>query len=774
MNKNQPTNSPARENQLDFLYDLYSQGIDIGNEGIALLKRAEYIDGDIPKEVKRPQGRPPSFVDHSVKNKKETHVDRFIDIESESLVEPDDTVLYESEYKKHVYLYGSQIYTGQKVPISRKDWMPESTMQHDKAFVNWIDSMNFVGFKSRARYGRLNMYVQQCDDWISQGGSVAEQPTPEAKEEYKDREIERGTENTMYFLNKYLKLKEGDMASGARDYDAKECHEIICYLFDCGYSFYLGKPRQIAATSTLGGCGLKKIIFNRNFFLKFVTQDAEKGEEIFEDKIKYPFSELPEWMKPDVKNDRDRLFALGYKDKKGDREGVNSKLQVVAPSKTAISGGSPQLSFIDEAGNIPILTAIIEDANPTMYWMNPKTGKMEMKRQMIVWGTGGDMEKGGKAFEREFMACIRRWQARKFNSGIIPLFFDWSTRPGITQEFYDEKKEEFYSKEGPDAEDSRVMFQQQYPSSIEDMFLSSSKTIVSQEYINSQLDRIRKHSHVLRPKRGYFEAILGDKSMPEGADIPFNIIGVDFVAVPDGDPRGVVIMFQEPKKNWRKRYYQGTDPIASDTGLSNMASGIWDNYYKTVSCVVNFRATNYKETFLQTMLLGMYYDIERGYGVKELLETNIGLAYREYKENKGFFDSLVFNAELPQYLQTSSGNIVGIDNRGMRSKMIIDKMFEMIQAFGTKIYIEEFFIQLKTFVCTVNQKGNESWGPVDRRYYKDDVLFACVFSYICSLCYINEIPEKIDSEDKRTVIRHELRRDANWNLTRVPVRKRIS
>jgi len=165
---------------------------------------------------------------------------------------------------------------------------------------------------------------------------------------------------------------------------------------------------------------------------------------------------------------------------------------------------------------------------------------------------------------------------------------------------------------------------------------------------------------------------------------------------------------------------------------------------------------------------------ERGYGVKELLETNIGLAYREYKENKGFFDSLVFNAELPQYLQTSSGNIVGIDNRGMRSKMIIDKMFEMIQAFGTKIYIEEFFIQLKTFVCTVNQKGNESWGPVDRRYYKDDVLFACVFSYICSLCYINEIPEKIDSEDKRTVIRHELRRDANWNLTRVPVRKRIS
>jgi len=42
MNKNQPTNSPARENQLDFLYDLYSQGIDIGNESIALLKRAEY------------------------------------------------------------------------------------------------------------------------------------------------------------------------------------------------------------------------------------------------------------------------------------------------------------------------------------------------------------------------------------------------------------------------------------------------------------------------------------------------------------------------------------------------------------------------------------------------------------------------------------------------------------------------------------------------------------------------------------------------------------
>lgn len=757
----------VRENHLDFLYDLFTTNVPIGQENIDLLINHGYIEkNEIPAHVE-PSKRHKAVRDRTVKTIKESVIDQHIEIVEEGA---NTETITEDENEKNIQDNPPE--RQGKKEIHAKDWMPPSVINHDKYFVEWIDSINFLGFKNRKKYWRYNLYRQQAMDWLAEGGSVTHFSDPEEREEYKIREIQRCDENTLYFLNKYLKLKEGDMTSGSRDYEAKEAHMVICFLFDSHYSFYLGKPRQIAATSTLGGCGLKKILFSPNFFLKFITQDKLKGEEIFEDKIKYPFAELPDWMKPVVRNDRDNLFALGYKEQKGDREGANTKLQVVAPSKTAISGGSPSLSFIDEAGNIPILTQIIEDGNPTMYWMNPKTGQIEIKRQLVVWGTGGDMDKGGKAFEREFMAALKRWQERNFSSGIVPVFFDWTTRPGITQEFFDQKKAEFYSKEGPDAELSRVNFHQQYPTCIEDMFLSSAKTLVSQEYINGQLDRIRKHIHILRPKYGYFEPIYGQKPAAESSDTPFDIIGVNFIPTDDGDPRSSVIMFQEPKQGWKHRYYQGTDPIASDTGLSNMASAVWDNHYKTISCVVDYRVQDYKQVFLQCMLLGMYYEVEKQAGIHELLETNIGLAYRQYKENKGYGDTMVYNAELPAYLQTQSGNLVGIDNRGMRNKLIIDKLFEMIQAFGEKNYIEEFFGQLKTFICTVNAKGNESWGPMDRRYYKDDILFACVFAYICSLCYPDETPIKLDEERKRTTIRHRLVYDANWKLTRVAVRVR--
>lgn len=771
MSNKQPVH---RQNHLEFLYDLYSKNVDIGAESVELLRKNGFIAYEKPKLEsfdKLPEIADGIF-NSVIKTADEQKADSFIDIIQQSETEAFNTVVKEEEYKSQTNV----VFEGGR-EITKADWKPLSVTDHTDSFVEWIDSMNFKGFQNQTLYKPYLLYVQQAEQWMAQAKSPTDFDSLEEREDWEVEELSRCDENSLYFLNRYLLLKEGDMNSGARDYKATKAHTVMLFLLDCGYSLYIGKPRQIAATSTMGGYAVKKILFNPNFFLKFLTQDKEKGEEIFEDKIKYSYSSLPDWMKEEVKNDRDNLFQLGFKTSKGDRKGVNSKIQVVAPSKTAISGGSPQLSFVDEAGNIPILTQIIEDANPTMYAHNPTTGKIEMKRQMVVWGTGGDMEKGGKAFEREFMSAIKRWRDRNFSSGIVPIFFDWTTRPGITKEFYDQKKIEFYSKVGPDAEASKVSFHQQYPATIEEMFLTSSKTLVSQEYINNALDRISKYVNQInpdaRPQYGFFEPIYGDKVASENSDLPYNVIGVNWVPTSDIDARATTIIFQHPKQNYKNRYYQGTDPIASDNGQSKMSSAVWDAHYNTISAIVNFRSPNYKEVYLQCALLGMYYDVEKQKGIKEVLETNIGLAYREYKDSRGWFDTLVFDSELPDAFRTQSGNKVGLDNRGHRNKLIIDKMFELIQAFGHKIYMEDFFIQLKTFVCEVNAKGNESWGPMDRRYYFDDILFAVVFAYICRQSYLHLIPERTDEENKKVVIKYETVYDSNNNLTRRPVRRSV-
>ena len=398
-----------------------------------------------------------------------------------------------------------------------------------------------------------------------------------------------------------------------------------------------------------------------------------------------------------------------------------------------------------------------------------------MKRQIIAWGTGGLMDKGGKAYEEEYNACVEQWNKRIFSSGMIPLFFDWTCRPGITKEHYESEKA-VYTVDGPTREEKLVQFRQTYPSIMEDMFLTSAKTLVSIDYINRNLERIRDIPHSAKAQKGFFEPVF-DTSRPAGEneDVPFMIIGATFVPTEDGDKRASTTIFMHPYKNWINRYYGGVDPIMSDNGYSNMGSAIFDAHFKTLAAIVDYRDSNHKYTFLQTMLLSLYYGTEGSQPkrAKELVESNIGTAYIDYVDTKGFYDSLVYRTELPEYMQGGSA-IVGIDNRGVRTKFIINKMYEFIQAYGDRVCIEKFFLQLKTFICTVTDSGNETWGTADKRTYHDDILFAVVFSYICSLSYSHLPPKEIKSESDRFKMSYELFRDKDGNIDRREVRKRIA
>lgn len=778
-----PELKAAREKKLikklDYLKTIYDRKIPLPSDDLILLEKHGYIkkkeEEKLPSKSK--DERSQIFISEkpSEMSAKADSIIDIIDINNDQYEEEED-ITKVLDKKVYSEIDDERFSFRGGVTITKEDWLPKSRIYHTKEFIAWIDSIN-SGFQNMIPYKPFQMYCQQSSDWMKDSSSIYDYEDEDQRREWAWSELDRMKENSLYFLDKYLHVKEADFDDGFMDYKSKPVHKVMAFLMDCGYNVEMGKGRQIAATTTVGGLALCRIITRRNYFIKMIAQDQEKVQEIFEDKIKWPHSELPGWLFQTPKNDRDNLLHLGKKVSKGRTTGANSRIQVVAPTVSAINGGAPPLVLIDEGGYIGILGKMIKEARPTMFMQDQKTGKIEMKRQIWIWGTGGEMDKKGKAYEEEYKNTFEKWQNREFEYGIIPLFFDWTTRPGITKEHYDNEKRA-YTVEGPDSESKMVQFRQTYPSIIEDMFLTSSKTLVSIAYINKRLEFIRNLKHEQREEYGYFEPIYDTNSpSSEHDDLPYKLVGAQFVRTEKSDPRASTRIFFHPVKNWVDRYYSGTDPIAVDNGHSNMASSIWDAYDNTVSAIVNYRDQDHKYTFLQNLCLMLYYDIDRAEGSKtgvpNLLEGNIGTAFSDYVEYKGFERMLVLNSELPSAF-SGGQNGIGIDNRGQRSKFIINKLYELIMLYGDRIFIEDFWKQLSTFICKISEKGSETWETQDYRKYHDDTLYSTVFSYICSLAFHFKPPRNLSRKEDMYKVEYELVRNADGELRRMPVRKKIA
>lgn len=757
------------EARLDFLYEVMKKGVELGRGDMLLLRKHGYVKRTRGKrvDVKRqnaifsranPRKRAVAR-DMSVKHEHEKKADGKVDIVNEEDDVDDKVISTENEYAELIKKSHPK-YVGKTV--TRDDWKPEMAdsgiVTYDPKFVSWIDSIN-QGFSYRKSYGPFNMYCQQAMQWLADNSSITDHVSVDKQLDYVRNEKMRCTENSLYFLNKYLKLKEGDIESGGRRFKAWECQAILCYLFDLGYSYIVGKPRQIGATSTIGGLFVKRIVFSKSYFVKFITENLDKGEEIFEDKIKHAFYHLPDFLKPTVNNDRDNLLRLFYKPKKGDMGGVNTKLQVTAPYTTAINGGAPNLVGIDEAGNINILSEMMNEGRPALFWINPDTGVLEMRRQLVVWGTGGEMDRGGRAFEREFRSALESWIDRDFHYGIVPLFLDCFAKPGLTQEFYDKEKL-FYEKQGIDSEKSLVQFHQHYPTCVDDMFLTSSDTLMAMERITVNLDRIRRAKD--KPKYGYFEPKLDTNKPMEGStDVPYKITGATFIPCEDEDPRTSVVIYRHPDHKWSNRYYQGTDPIFSESGHSKMSSAIWDNLDSTISAVVNCRFDDYRYNYLQSLLLGIYYDPNN---IRNLIEANVGSGFMDYIDAKGCWRTVVPNKMIHAHLQTPTGGKMGISKKANTAKFILHKLQELCEVYSQNIWIEEFFVQLKTYVRKVTSSGNETFKVENLKYYYDDVIDAVTYAYICGQSHTHLTPHEKDRKEQKKS-RYRYMYDENFNLT---------
>lgn len=755
------------------LFDLYEKGLHLSKGQMQLLYSYNYVAKEpipIAKEVEKPE----SVTERSFNIPSDNEWAGVTDViesvksgaESPVTIIANDDRWNSTTSKANVLRLGGT--------ITKDMWIPDSMIYHTPEFVAWIDSIS-NDYITRTGYNKYNLYVQQAEEWMADTKTLVDFDSTEEQRDFLFKEYERCDTNTLYFALKHAYMKEAEIGAGRLKYSVNENyehHKILFYLIDCGYCLLVGKPRQGGFTTIFGIYGMKRTLFRRNHYTKMITADMTKGEEIFRDKFKYVYGELQRYMQDEIANDSATLFTLGKKTKKGDVSGINSRIEVVPPHVTAINGGQPNLVIVDEIGDISNLTEMVNEGRPALFWRNPmNNGKLELKRQLIMFGTGV-YNQSNTAFEREWKRLYKLWKEGDYEAGIIPIFFDWNTR--CSKEEYEKEKRYYYGgnhsvDNNQSLEASKIQFHQHYPSSPSDMFLTVAKTLVSRDEIDKNINKIKELEPTMRPVYGYYEPLF-DANFPydENSDVPFKIIGSQFIACDPSNDKVCAIMWMPPEKGWVNRYWQGTDPISSDTGVSKMGSAIWDGKLGTVSCAILSRTQgDPKWSFLQCMLMGMHYDIN-SYGVKELLERNIGLTYAQYQEVKGNHRRLVLNSELPDFFMSGPDYAYGIDNRGARTRLIISKLQELINTYGKNIYVEEFWEELRTFVFKISKTGNESWESIDKRYFPDDLLFAVVFSYICFLSFPYAMPKKIDEAEviKKNNGKLGFEYDKNYNLIR--------
>jgi hypothetical protein len=654
--------------------------------------------------------------------------------------------------------------------IRTEEWYPQHPpLEYPKEFVAFIDSIN-KGWQNQIRYEPYELYKQQAQEWLKDEDTITDYEDEEEQEDFIIREYFRCRDNTLYFANKYGWLKEGDVDGGGISYKAWKAQELVYFLADCGYNLILGKARQIGFTSSLGLLADKRINFNKSYYCKFVTHTKEKGEEIFRDKIQWSFGRIPDWLRNDVYNFSHNMLSLRKKGKtKGETSGANSMVEVVTPAVDAINGGQPNLVLIDEIGLIPVFTRMMKEGRPALFFYNPANGKMEMKRQLIAWGTGGEMDKGGAVFEAEFKSAYHAWEDRNFDYGVIPLFFDCYAREGMTKEIYEKEKKYYYSITGAEAEISKVQFHQHYPLTLDDMFLRKSTSIVPVNFINKKILNINALKEDDKPVYGYFEPEYDSSQPTDDEYVPFKIVGVQFVPTQGmDDERTTCVLVRHPDKNWEYRYYQGTDPINSETGKSKMSSAIWDAWANTPVCVINWRIREFKYVYLQCLLMGMYYDQGTG-TLKELVESNIGDMYVDFLDRWGQGQRIAGNADLPVFMQTPTSKWWGISNRTNTAGKITNKLLEMLELYADNIYVLWFWLQCKTFVEKPlkgqNMVRQSRFQAADLKYDFDDVIFSVDFSYICAEAFARYEPREINrSGSKRVHRRYVQNRDTNWKL----------
>lgn len=682
--------------------------------------------------------------------------------------------------------------------ITKNDWcgFEPDKYTRDKDFRTFIRSTH-GRFDLIIQHKKFWLYCEQALRWIAEKKYVHDIERRNQRE-FALEEFRRGHENPMYWAIKYGYIRDDEYPGGFRKYDASTPQALLFWLADCRLSGELGKGRQAAITSTRMLRRAILMITRHSHEAVMMTDDVETtGNAIMSQKllssIQYMIKRNP-WMKPsDMPNWKPKGVTLtwGLSAKKAEKKTYSSTTTLISSAQgQAANGANVSEADVDEAQNVKTYGSLKREMRPQM--LANIDGRLIVRRSLWAWGTGNKDHTGGGAFQGELTDGMKRWDKGEDTSSFVPLFFDWTCRPGVTEKDYIEGYNFYVSgaadgMSGLSQEEQVASFLSAWPSKFEDMWLASHTTMIPQVQISESLDLIIAHYHSKNhPIKGRMEPIYNTSiTMPEGSYIPFGIADVKFDVLPPDFPDAPIKLVSMPERGWLHRYYHGTDPIQSAGGTSAFGGAIWDNvgfikedgeqtmYYPYVPAILNWRPLRIEEAYIQNILLGMFYRNDGQRACKELLEFNAGQDYMRFKISPPFAlaESLWKRALLPA-AYTGGQHDYGVDMKNNATNSRKTSLFRDIQRFhsdfraGTggnrglpPVPFYEYYTQLRDMGVEETKRGAIEFGVMNHKIQRDDLVFAVEYAYLSCLT-ANKRPEKLGAEPKKRTV-SKLRMDPN-------------
>jgi hypothetical protein len=638
--------------------------------------------------------------------------------------------------------------------ITKKDWLPEGAPEEVTDELRRFVLSGIPRFDKLVAYEPFWLYCEQARRWGPTANKMEDMLTDAQQEAYSEQEFWRADENKLYACDSYAYIKDDSVASGMRKYYASTPQALLLFAKDCGFSFGLLKGRQAAITSTLIAAAVVTAMVKPSYKGAMVVDKVDTGKGLMKEKFKPTLQMLPDWWKPDpeqsepIWNPMSVVIDFEKQTSKVEKRRYSASFDLFPSSDSqSVNSNTPSEVYYDEAQKTDSLADIIGEVRPTQ--MAEVNGELKVVRQQFYWGTGGTGSMSG-AFQADWQALYEALQAGEDTGGWLVFFFDAFCRPYMDEKTLRKRYSEYMrgSKvvevKGKTPEQKRALFGAHYPMSPQDCFMGTDMSVVPQIMIKKFRDSIYELPDDAKPVAGWLEPVFDEtKPMPAGSFLPFALKDAMFKKGRIDDYKMPVKVFRKPVRGWKDRYFMGTDPIQSDSGQSMMSSSILDAaavqhkvgsntlYIPTLAAISNHRSNKSRNTFMQSVLLGVIY---RNWGelkCPELLEIEQGQSYAAFQEEAyiNTYDSLIDRAELPG-LFSGGQHHKGVSMKKDRKSRAHAKLIEMIYDIGPYIKFIEFWNQLQNIQTIERQDGSIDWHTKDVRSTNDDIVFSSLYAFM--------------------------------------------
>lgn len=273
------------------------------------------------------------------------------------------------------------------------------------------------------------------------------------------------------------------------------------------------KARQLGISWTAAGYALWLAMFHKYQRILIVSIN-ETEAQVFLEKVKFIFDNLPSWMKPAVFKRTEKVLWFGKRVQYESDEvkGLNSRIDAIPSSKAAGSSRSLNLLILDEAAKIEYARTIWKSALPAL-------AATDGHAIQISTAT---LEPTGDFFEEIWHESVA--EKNNFKNYFIPF----NAFPGRNREWLANKM-----KDMPASERSRL--KQEHPSTPDEAFQA-----MGGKFFDEKAVEFQKQSCLDEPRfKGY-------------------LVEADGIFEPRQSPQGFLEIFEWPEEH--EEYVWGGDP----------------------------------------------------------------------------------------------------------------------------------------------------------------------------------------------------------------------